>query len=145
MILVYSTKLYNMLLEKFSITFFLWLFTSNKSAWFFFQGSLFHSFIMRVILDQFYTRNHPFSFCSLYFNINKWFSHKFGFCLCDFVVWVRLCVVYHLIRHCLVLRLVAIIIWFILKDQLFKLWFEHQCCRFKNMNFSMTLILSYNL
>jgi len=49
--------------------------------------------------------------------------------LCAFVVRVQQCVVNRLMHHCLISRLVANIIWFILKDQLFRQWFEHQCYR----------------
>jgi len=54
-----------------------------------------------------------------FFNSNKWFSHisSFLFCVfCHFVVWVRSYVDCCLVR--LILRFVAVFIWFILKDQL---------------------------
>jgi len=47
------------------------------------------------------------------------------------------------LRHCLISRLVAVFIWFILKDQLFNQRFEHQHCRFGDMGISATFILSY--
>ena len=37
---------------------------------------------------------------------------------CDFVVWLRRCVVRRLVRRCLISRLIAMLIWFILEDQL---------------------------
>ena len=84
----------------------------------FFLSFLSSSFIEKGGFRSFVDLESPIFF-PLSFNLNKWFSHisNFSFCVFyDFVVWVRRCVVSHLV-HRLISRLVAVFIWFLLEYQ----------------------------
>ena len=111
---------------------------------FFFLGFLFQILQWEDGFGSIFDLKSPlFIFFSLYFNLNKIFSHRSEF----FSTWHRhMSVVVcfrRLVRRCFISRPVAVFIWFILKDRLFNQIFGRQRCRSEGMGIPVTLILSY--
>jgi hypothetical protein len=70
---------------------------SLSRPYFFFLWILIILYSEGVILGLFWPKITPLHIFFFAFNLNKWFSHRSSllvvFCCCDFVVWVRRCVV----------------------------------------------------
>ena len=96
-------------------------------------GFLFQIFHWRVVLGQLLTWNHPSSSFSLYFNLNKWFSHRSKF----FSLWFHhLSVVVCCSSSCAALFDFPCVHLIHIEDRLFNQRFGRQRCRSEGHGYS---------